>query len=165
MSLTIRRAASGELSALVALEQAADRLFPVGRVVEGDTLSVAEHRTFMTEGLLLVASHEATLVGFVACKYTANGMHMYALAVHPEHMRKGFGTQLVRSVVANAQARSCKSISITTFEDICFNAPYYEKLGFRTLADDELSVMLKTILTAERSAGLTHRVAMVLDLE
>lgn len=160
--IVVRRAKQTELAGLVSIEAAADTLFPAGRVNPGDTLSVSDHRRFLLDGVLLVAAVNGVVTGFAACKCRPRGLHMSVLAVHRDHMRQGIGTRLVRSVIAEADARSLAQITLTTFEDLPFNAPFYATFGFRKLSGRELDDELKAYLDWECAAGMTQRVAMVL---
>ena len=41
------------------------------------------------------------------------------------------------------------AVTLTTFRDVPWNAPYYERLGFRTLAADEITPGLAAIRAHE----------------
>ena len=79
--------------------------------------------------------------------------------------RLGLGRQLIARVVADARAAGARAVTLTTYRDVPFNAPYYARLGFRVVADDA-DARLATLRAAERAAGIdvAPRVAMVLDL-
>jgi hypothetical protein len=53
-------------------------------------------------------------------------------------------------------------VTLTTFRDVPWNAPYYERLGFQAIADN--SPGLAEIMREEASRGLdpATRVAMIL---
>ncbi len=56
------------------------------------------------------------------------------VAVAPAHGRRGIGRALVDEVVAWAAAGGFPSVTLATFRDVPWNAPYYEKLGFEVVA-------------------------------
>ncbi len=58
------------------------------------------------------------------------------------------------------------AITLTTYSDVPWNGPYYRRLGFRTLAEHELTPALWGIRRAEAARGLDRwtRAAMRLDL-
>ena len=62
--------------------------------------------------------------------------------------------------------RCAIALTLTTFDDIPWNGPYYERLGFRRLDEAELSPALQSIRQAEVDAGLPmeQRICMQLDL-
>ncbi len=56
-------------------------------------------------------------------------------------------------------------MTLTTFASLPWNAPFYERLGFRRLAGAERGGRLAALLRAEERRGLRDRVAMRLDLD
>jgi hypothetical protein len=57
-------------------------------------------------------------------------------------------------------------MSLSTFRDIPWNAPFYAKLGFRILDESELTEGFQQIRRQEHESGLpiTHRVIMYCEL-
>ena len=56
--------------------------------------------------------------------------------------------------------RRLDRVTLTTFEDLPWNAPFYQRLGFRKLTEDELTAPIATLLERERAVGMIRRVAM-----
>ena len=58
------------------------------------------------------------------------------------------------------------AVTLTTFRDVPWNAPYYERLGFRSLSETELTPELAEVRAREAEPGLDPetRVCMRLDL-
>ncbi|HEX7037389.1 MAG TPA: GNAT family N-acetyltransferase [Pseudomonadales bacterium] len=161
MSWQVRLAERAEVPRLPDVERAAARLFPAGRIPEPDeTHSVEELLEYLSRGLLWVAADEHEPLGYVYAGELDGALHVYELAVDPAHGRRGLGTALMRRAMAEAPARRLDRVTLTTFEDLPWNAPFYERLGFRTLAPNELSASLATILEHERAVGMIRRVAM-----
>jgi hypothetical protein len=54
-------------------------------------------------------------------------------------------------------------VSLTTYVDVAWNGPYYQRLGFRYLRDDELGEQLRAIRDREAASGLDRwpRAAMI----
>jgi GNAT superfamily N-acetyltransferase len=88
--------------------------------------------------------------------------HVELLNVHPSHARKGIGRQLLDHVVAWAAKRELTPVTLTTYRDVAWNAPYYERCGFRPLPPDERGPELVTRMVKEAAEGLdpSLRVAM-----
>jgi len=86
--------------------------------------------------------------------------------VDPADGRRGFGKALIEQVAAWARERGAPSLTLTTFVEVAWNAPYYERLGFRLLGDDELGPELRAIRAREASLGLDRwpRAAMLRPL-
>lgn len=101
-------------------------------------------------------------VGFALVEWLGDERHLEELDVLPEHGRKGLGTALVRRVCDWTVANGGPSLTLCTFREVPWNAPFYERLGFRRLGPAELTPALRQRISeeAERGLGLEHRVAM-----
>jgi len=119
-------------------------------------------------GLLWVAvEHSDHPAGFaLACEVGGNA-HLDELDVDPRHGRQGLGRALVETVCDWARQAGFPAITLTTLSHIPWNAPFYEKLGFRILAPEELTPALQELLQSEVAHGLPveNRVAMLRWLE
>jgi GNAT superfamily N-acetyltransferase len=93
--------------------------------------------------------------------------HLEELAVHPAHQRRGLGARLVAAVVGWARARGAAALTLSTFRDVPWNAPFYARIGFRALDPAQLPATLAALVERERAHGLPveQRVVMRLDLE
>ena len=116
------------------------------------------------DGLLwLSVDHSDQPIGFaLACEVGGNA-HLDELDVDPSHGRRGLGRALVQTVCRWAGEQGYKAITLTTLSHIPWNAPFYEKLGFRILAPEELTPYLGELLQSETAHGLPaeNRVAML----
>lgn len=65
-----------------------------------------------------------------------------------------------------ARGRGATALTLTTFVDVAWNGPYYQRCGFRYLADHEITPGLRAIRAAEAEHGLDRwpRAAMRRDL-
>lgn len=170
MSYTIRLAQAEDLPHLSAIERAAATLFaPYGLDQLFSTILTPQH--VFAEGLeagqLWVAvDNKEQPVGFALASEVGANAHLDELDVHPEHGRRGLGTQLVNTVCNWARQQGYPAVTLTTLDTIPWNAPYYTKLGFRLLAPSELTPELQELLQIEIEHGLPAegRVAMRLDL-
>jgi N-acetylglutamate synthase-like GNAT family acetyltransferase len=161
----IRQGKLDDLPNLRDIELAADRLFPPGRVPEtGATFPLPQLEAAVHNELLLIAEAAGGVVGFAVSAVCDRLLHLSLLAVHPDHGRRGLGTNLVLRVVEEARGRALAGVTLTTFADLKWNAPFYEKLGFHILAPDEWSPRLASLLTKEKEAGMNNRVAMLKTL-
>lgn len=59
-------------------------------------------------------------------------------------------------------AAQFKALTLTTFANLPWNAPSYERRGFQRLARHELSANLARLLRDDARRGLRERVAMCL---
>lgn len=104
-------------------------------------------------------------IGFAIAIRESNSAFLEEVDVHPAHQRKGLGRRLIQSVIGWAQTQKLSCVTLTTFEYVPWNAPFYSKLGFRKLAEHELNQHLRERLQAERRQGLNQRVAMQFTLD
>ncbi|MFB9394333.1 GNAT family N-acetyltransferase [Streptomyces coeruleoprunus] len=80
--------------------------------------------------------------------------HVEQVSVHPDAARRGLGRALIGHLADRAAARGVPALTLTTFRDVPWNAPYYARLGFRPLREAELTEGLRAIRHAEASHGL-----------
>ena len=87
--------------------------------------------------------------------------------MQPDHARRGIGRQLIEHAAGWARDHGYPALTLTTFRDVIWNAPYYERLGFRVLTADEFTPGLRRISSreAELETARHPRVAMRRELE
>lgn len=158
----IRLAAKAELASIQAIEYAADMLFPAGYLPDpDDVMPLEDLAEAQSNGLLCVAVWAGAIAGFAVLEQFEDVLHLAEMAVHPDFGRRGIGTHLLTAVIRQAIDRKLSGVTLTTFHDIPWNAPFYEKRGFRILIDSELNPMLRNILKQEENLGMKNRVAML----
>ena len=128
--------------------------------VADDPLTEAEtYPPLIATQSVWVAEHDGVPAGFVFADVCEADFHILELAVHLGLQRRGVGRALVNAVVRAAHERGCAAVTLTTFRDVAFNAPFYESLGFEILAAPP--ARLAGILADETRSGLTKRCAMM----
>ncbi|MEC4019278.1 GNAT family N-acetyltransferase [Streptomyces sp. H27-D2] len=92
--------------------------------------------------------------------------HIEQLSVHPDSAHRGVGRALLDHAAALARPDGLAALTLTTFTDVPWNAPYYTRIGFRPLPDSELTPGLRDIREREAAHGLDRwpRVCMRRDL-
>jgi len=92
--------------------------------------------------------------------------HVEQVSVDPAFAGRRLGQRLLDHVADQARRRGLDAVTLTTFRDVPWNAPYYERCGFRVLAGDELGPGLRRVRDAETVHGLdpAQRVCMRRDL-
>ena len=131
----------------------------------------AAGQVFATVGLESIAAHEPPsvdvlrrhldgiwvygdpAVAYISTELVDGCLHIEQVSVHPDHARRGIGRELIEYVARRAGL----PLTLTTFADVPWNGPYYERLGFRPLSDDELTEGLRRIRRAETEMGLDIR--------
>ena len=159
--LLFRPAISEDLPCLAGIERAAAALFPPGRVPDPDsTLPVHLLQTALAQGLLFVATLDDEVVAFAICEAIDGYLHLAEVSVHPTHGRQGIGRALVERVIAESRTRSLEGVTLTTFADISWNAPFYRRVGFVEAPGPAALPHVRAHLQAEAAAGMTERVGM-----
>jgi NAD(P)H-dependent FMN reductase/ribosomal protein S18 acetylase RimI-like enzyme len=163
---SIVRARPQDISEIQKIELAAARLL-LGHAPESvlsQATSDAVLREALRQGHLWVALAGSVPVGFAHVEVIdARTAHLEEIDVLPAHGRRGLGTRLVEEVCRWADSAALDSITLTTFREVPWNMPFYERLGFRVIPGAELSAALRAIVEDEMRRGLdpTRRVAMV----
>ncbi|PCG86675.1 GNAT family N-acetyltransferase [Streptomyces sp. WZ.A104] len=105
-------------------------------------------------------------LGYVLADPVDGALHIEQVSVDPAAARRGIGRALIDRLAALAVGRGMKALTLTTFTDVPWNAPYYTRIGFRVLTEDELTDGLRAIRTEEAQHGLDRwpRVCMRRDL-
>ena len=80
--------------------------------------------------------------------------HLEEIDILPAHGRRGLGTRLVMHVCRWAGMNGFESVTLTTFRDVPWNMPFYERLGFRVMPTPELSPALRAVVEDETRRGL-----------
>ena len=120
----------------------------------------------LANGRLWVALHEGKPVGFALADVVDGSGYLDELDVRPEFTRLGIGTRLVSAVIEWARGEKYPRVALITFGHLAWNAPFYEKLGFRIIDPREHGKELAGLIREERRIGIdvAKRVAMCLDL-
>lgn len=170
MEPRIELARRDELAKLARVEIAANALF-AGRALAGvapdDATSLEELAQAQSAGRLWVARDGAgEPIGFALAEVVDGEAHLEEIDVDPAHGRRGIGRALLGAVIDWAWRAGHRALTLTTFREVPWNEPFYRRLGFRTLAPQELGPGLAALVRDETARGLdpAQRVAMRLDL-
>lgn len=167
MSVAIRLARADEAELLPEIERSAAEAFRGSahdQIADGEASPASFHRPLAEKGFVWVAEVDGRLAGFLTAEAVEDALHIWELAVSHAHQGHGLGRALIRSAAAAAADRGLSAVTLTTFSNIAWNAPFYERLGFRRLDAYERSDRLSAILAKEAARGLTDRCAMRLTL-
>ena len=147
---------AGERFRTVGLDEIADDDPPPAGLL---TQAVAEQR-------LWVAECDDQVVGYALGMDVGHQPHLEQVSVLPEYGGRNIGALLVAAVAGWARGLG-DSLTLSTFRDLAWNAPWYERLGFVTLAEDELTAPLLEVRDEEVANGvdMAPRVFMRLALD
>ncbi len=157
-AVAIRLARPDELETLRQIELEAGQLFadtPHAAAVCGDATSLADFSRAQGAGQLWVAEgSEGRPLGFAFVERVGSCAHLDELDVLPSRGRRGIGAALVAAVCEWARERGFPGLTLTTYRDVPWNAPFYKKLGFVTLARERLEPAQRALFEREDQMGL-----------
>ena len=158
MKFTVALSSEEDLAALHDIEARAARLVgdhPVTKHLDLTDETPRDFHAAHSASLLWVAHDDlATPIGFALVEDLGDAWHLEEMDVDPAHARKGVGTALVRAVCEAAALRGPKRVTLCTFRDVPWNAPFYARLGFTPLEDAALLPTLRERIADEEARGL-----------
>ncbi|HVN00141.1 MAG TPA: GNAT family N-acetyltransferase [Caulobacteraceae bacterium] len=164
----IRPARPSDIPALDAIEQSGAETFAAygEPLADGSPPAAPGHwEAVLASGLLWIADHaEAGPVGFLAAERVGGGLYVAEVDVTMAHQKHGYGRRLMRAAIDWARGEGLSDVTLTTFRDIPWNAPFYASLGFVELADAAMPPHLAEHLADEAERGFEGRCGMRLAL-
>ena len=162
----IRPPGADELGRLVAIEAAAGQAFAghgMPEIAADDPGSPAELEAYRAAGRAWVAADAGGPVAYLIAAEVDGCLHVEQVSVDPACAGRGIGAALIGHVAGVARADGRPALTLTTFRDIPWNAPYYARLGFAELPQEEHGPQLRALVAHERTAipGDHPRVAMI----
>ncbi len=155
---SIRPAARQDLDRVRDIERAAGKWFAdIGMtfVAEDEPPSVETLTEFVRDGRAWVcADPDDQPVAYLLAEVVDGNAHLEQVSVHPDHAHRRLGRALLDHMVDWARKRRLPAITLTTYTEVPWNGPYYERRGFRYLTDTELTPGLRQIRAAEAAHGL-----------
>ncbi|TJZ49435.1 GNAT family N-acetyltransferase [Streptomyces piniterrae] len=147
-----------ELPALRGIERAAGepfRALGMAAIADDEPPSTAELTRYQRVGRALAAydteDGSGQPVGYLLWEPVDGCAHVEQVSVHPDHAHRGIGRALIDRA---GQDSGLGALTLTTFTDVPWNAPYYARIGFRVLGDGELTPGLRAIRAREAALGL-----------
>jgi GNAT superfamily N-acetyltransferase len=171
MTSLVRRARPCDADALPAIERSAAELFrldpPLAWLADTEVADAAFHLQAIQQARVWVAEDtEGQLSGFLRAVPVDNQLHVEELSVSQHFQGQGIGRKLLSAVIAQAGEQQLCAVTLTTFRDVPWNAPFYQRMGFTLLKADETAAHLIDALHQDSVHGLPaeRRCAMRLIL-
>jgi len=156
--IAIRSATAAEAEALVELILAAGTAFRdigMAAVSDNEPPSPAHLAAIAARGHAWVAADaDDRPVGCILVDVVDGNAHVEEVSVHPEHAGRRLGARLVDHVEGWARTRGLPALTLTTFVEVPWNGPYYRRLGFAPIPENELTPGLARVRQQEHAAGL-----------
>jgi ribosomal protein S18 acetylase RimI-like enzyme len=150
--MLIRPASADDLPILRDIEWAAGEQFSaigMPEIAADEPASIDELERYRAAGYAWVAA-DPQPVAYLIAEPVDGGLHIEQVSVRPEYAHRGIGRQLIDT----ADAVGFPALTLTTFRDVPWNAPYYRRLGFRDLAEADATPGLRRIRRTEAEHGL-----------
>jgi GNAT superfamily N-acetyltransferase len=167
----IRGARSDELEKLRELERAAGSIFRqlgMDAVADDEPPSTATLAVLQAAGRAWVSTDGADEpVAYMLVEVIDASAHIEQVSVHPRAARQGLGRALIETAAAWARQHGLEALTLTTYRDVPWNRPYYQRLGFHVVDDPQITPGLRRLRAQEADAGLDRwpRVVMRRSIE
>ena len=155
MTTRVRPAGPDDLPGLPALEVASDEIFArhgIGPIPPVATTAA----DLASAAAVLVAEDvdapEAGVIGFARLEVVDGQGHLEQLSVHPDASHRGAGSALLDAAVEWAARAGHDAVTLCTFAEVPWNAPFYARRGFTEVTDPGLGVRSRR--DTERRLGL-----------
>jgi GNAT superfamily N-acetyltransferase len=168
----IRLAREHDTPLLSIVERSAARRFQMVPGLEwladGGVLREAVHLRCIRGGTCWVAVDEHdSPVGFLSAEAAAEReLHIHEMSVSETFQGHGIGRALLEAAIEWAVTHHLAGLTLTTFHDVPWNAPFYNRIGFEVLGVSGLDERLSGLLREEVEEGFAEgtRCAMRLSL-
>lgn len=162
----IRKATVDDVAIMQVLEDDAGRRYadyePTRFCTDLGHRDVEEHQRVLERGLALIAQMGGTAAGFILLLPMDGRVHILELAVALDRQGRGIGRALLAAADAWAAEQGYYEITLTTFRDVPWNAPFYASLGFDLFEVGSDRPELTEVIAHEVAVGVhaAPRVAM-----
>jgi GNAT superfamily N-acetyltransferase len=167
MSRRLRAAESSDAEVIQAIETAADALLIDALGAWDWPPTDAGAGRLSSPGFVLIAEEDASEspVGFVHVLDVDGLAHLEQLSVTPPAARTGHGRALVAAALDEARERGYTRLTLRTYAEIPWNAPFYASCGF--LESIPETGFHRELVETEAALGLDRygrRVQMTVEL-
>lgn len=167
----IRIAQVDDVVSLADIERAADATFRdenMAAVANGETMPARDLLRYLNAGRAWVDTDDLDRpIAYLLVDVTDDAVHIEQVSVHPAYAGQGKGRELIETLALWANQQGYSALTLTTFANVPWNAPYYARLGFDIVPPDRLTPGLRKVREHEVSVGLDEwpRVAMRRSLD
>jgi len=159
MTIEIRRARVPDASFLPAIETSAAVLFrrdpQLAWLADAPVADTACHeQRIRTQVVWVAIAGDAGPCAFLAAQVFGPQLHVWEVSVASDHQGRGIGKALLQTAIEHARQQGLKSLALSTFRELPWNEPFYQRLGFVTLETARLPARLHQVLADEVAHGL-----------
>nr|WP_240895938.1 GNAT family N-acetyltransferase [Kineococcus siccus] len=149
------------MSRLQDIERAAGAAFrdlDMAAVADDDPPALTDLQTYQAQGRAWVATDDEAdddvAVAYLLLDVVDGAAHVEQVSVHPSHARRGWGRRLIETAADWARELGLAALTLMTFADVPWNAPYYARLGFTVIPEAELGPGLRAVRRHEHELRL-----------
>ena len=154
----IRAAERTELPLPQEIERSAGQSFrDIGmpEIADDDPFPLGELAAYQRAGLAWVAVDDQDRpVAYLLTAHVDGNVHVEQVSVHSDSAHRRIGRMLLEHAADQAGAEGAPALTLTTFAQVPWNAPYYLTCGFQLLAEDAAGPGLRAIRAREAAGGL-----------
>jgi GNAT superfamily N-acetyltransferase len=155
--IRIRLASPDDVPKVAPLEQAAAEVFrTIGMDAVADDPPIANSVLLQAveDRRLWVAVEYGVLKAYLLGEFLPRSLHIDQVTVHPDAARRGLGALMIESVSADPRSKRLGLLTLTSFKDVPWNAPYYRRIGFVDIDEPDWPEGVAEKVAAEREQGL-----------
>lgn len=131
------------------------RLVDMAAIADDGPPSIEALAAYQQDGRAWVADNSRyEPIAYILVEAIDRHAHIEQVTVHPQYARRGIGRMLIEEAARWAAARGLDGMTLTTFERVPWNAPYYRRLGFQEVPESQWSDGIRQIVRSERDHGL-----------
>ncbi|ROL63365.1 GNAT family N-acetyltransferase [Pseudomonas protegens] len=171
MTIQIRRARVADAAFLPAIETSAAKLFrsdpQLAWLADAEVADAQSQRENIQHHPVWVAvAVDGTRCAFLNAQICDRELHVWEISVASGHQGQGIGKRLLRAARQYAGEQQLEALTLSTFRELPWNEPFYQRQGFVTLEPAQLGPRLRQVLADETQHGLPapRRCAMRLTL-
>jgi predicted N-acetyltransferase YhbS len=157
MAYIVREARPEEYESLGPIEASANDLLDRSGIPRSpQTMSVEFIRAVARAGAVFVAADEARDApgGFLLAGFLDRAVYLFLMAVGEDHQRQGLGRRLMQEGAHFAMRQGVGAVTLSTYADVAWNAPFFETLGYRTVPRSEWTPSFFLLHARQRAVGL-----------
>jgi len=151
--LRIRLAERRDTDALRAIEVAAGepfRALGMDSIADDEPPAASALHSVIDDGRAWVSVDEVDRpIGYLLVEIVGGSAHIGQVSVDPTHAGLRIGSALIDVAGQWAVEHRLAGLTLTTFTDVPWNAPYYQRLGFEAIPPDQVTRELRELAAAE----------------
>lgn len=163
-SIHIINARTEHIPVISQLEREAASVYPPGLQTTYLKHKMLSHSDLLegivNDSLFIALTNNGRVQGFILIRHVTGLVLLSKVDVRPQLMRRGIGTQLINTAIEKLPSWGHTSLWLTTFSNLPWTVPFYEKIGFRIVPEELHPEVIRKILAEEKINGLENRVAM-----